>query len=121
MISQISIVRKGETIGYSRKFMAEEDCYIATIPVGYADGLPRLLGNGVGRVKINGSYAPIVGNVCMDMMMVNLGNIPAKEGDVVSIFDSLEELLYFSEKCQTIPYEVLTSIFRRVKRVYVKN
>ena len=121
VISQISIVRKGETIGYSRKFMAEEDCYIATIPVGYADGLPRLLGNGVGRVKINGSYAPIVGNVCMDMMMVNLGNIPAKEGDVVSIFDSLEELLYFSEKCQTIPYEVLTSISRRVKRVYVKN
>ena len=121
VISQISIVRKGETIGYSRKFKAEEDCYIATIPVGYADGLPRLLGNGVGRVKINGSYAPIVGNVCMDMMMVNLGNIPAKEGDVVSIFDSLDELLYFSEKCQTIPYEVLTSISRRVKRVYVKN
>ncbi len=121
IISQISVVKAGESVGYSRKFRPTENTRIATIPVGYADGIPRLIGNEVGNVGIHHQLAPIVGNICMDMMMINLGDIPAKEGDEVVIFNSNPSLEQFSEYCKTIPYEVLTSISRRVKRVYIKN
>lgn len=121
LISQISKVEVGNTIGYNRRYSIKNNTRIATIPVGYADGIPRLLGNGVGRVKVHGKYVPIVGNICMDMMMIDLGKLPAEEGDEVVIFDTLEELLTLSKHCQTIPYEVLTSISRRVKRIYVKD
>ena len=121
LISQISKVEVGDTIGYNRRYSIKNNTRIATIPVGYADGIPRLVGNGVGRVKVHGKYIPIVGNICMDMMMIDLGKLPAEEGDEVVIFDTLEELLTLSKHCQTIPYEVLTSISRRVKRIYVKD
>ncbi|MBW8362528.1 MAG: bifunctional UDP-N-acetylmuramoyl-tripeptide:D-alanyl-D-alanine ligase/alanine racemase [Kaistella sp.] len=121
VISQISEVKKGESVGYSRKYRAENDTCIATIPVGYADGIPRLIGNEVGKVGINKSLCPIVGNVCMDMMMINIGNHPAKEGDEVTIFNADPTLEEFSEYCGTIPYEVLTSISARVKRIYIKD
>ena len=121
VISQISKVEKGDSIGYSRKYIAEKDTRIATIPIGYADGIPRLIGNKKGFVIIKGQKVPIVGNVCMDMLMADLGEIPAKEGDEVLIFNSCKTLEEFADYCQTIPYEVLTSISRRVKRIYVKD
>lgn len=121
VISQISQVKKGDSIGYNRKYKTEKNTQIATIPIGYADGIPRLVGNKVGKVKINQQYCNIVGNVCMDMMMIDIKQIPAKEGDAVTIFDTIQDLKHFSEYCQTIPYEVLTSISRRVKRVYIKE
>jgi len=121
VISQISKVEKGDSIGYSRKYIAEKDTRIVTIPIGYADGIPRLIGNKKGFVIIKGQKVPIVGNVCMDMLMADLGEIPAKEGDEVVIFNSCKTLEEFAEYRQTIPYEVLTSISRRVKRIYVKD
>ncbi|MBV6879378.1 bifunctional UDP-N-acetylmuramoyl-tripeptide:D-alanyl-D-alanine ligase/alanine racemase [Epilithonimonas ginsengisoli] len=121
VVSQISEVKTGESVGYSRKYKAEHDTKIATIPVGYADGIPRLVGNKVGNVGINKKLCPIVGNVCMDMMMINVENVNVKEGDPVVIFNSNPTLEEFSKYCQTITYEVLTSISPRVKRIYIKN
>lgn len=121
VISQISDVKKGESVGYSRRFIADEDTRIATIPVGYADGIPRLIGNKVGKVGINNQLVPIVGNICMDMMMLDITDLNANEGDEVVIFNSNPTLEMFAEYCRTIPYEVLTSISRRVKRIYIKN
>lgn len=121
VISQISEVKEGESIGYNRKFRAEKDTRIATLPVGYADGIPRLIGNKIGRVGIKGHYYPIVGNVCMDMLMVDIGDARISEGDEVIIFNAKPSLEEFATYCQTIPYEVLTSISRRVKRVYIKD
>lgn len=121
VISQISEVKEGDSIGYSRKYKAENDTRIATIPVGYADGIPRLIGNKAGFVGIHKQKLPIVGNICMDMLMVDLGNLPAKDGDEVIIFNANPTLEEFADYCKTIPYEVLTSISRRVKRIYIKN
>lgn len=121
VISQISTVKAGESIGYNRRFRAEKNTRIATIPVGYADGIPRLLSNGVGKVGIGGQLFPIVGNVCMDMLMVDIQNAPAKEGDEVILFNSSPTLQEFAVYCNTIPYEVLTSVSRRVKRIYIKD
>ncbi|MBU4538844.1 MAG: bifunctional UDP-N-acetylmuramoyl-tripeptide:D-alanyl-D-alanine ligase/alanine racemase [Weeksellaceae bacterium] len=121
VISQISKVKKEESVGYNRKYRAEHDTMIATIPVGYADGIPRLIGNKVGNVGIHKKLFPIVGNVCMDMLMVNIGNSVVKEGDEVIIFNSNPTLEEFANYCNTIPYEVLTSISRRVKRIYIKD
>lgn len=121
VISQISEVKQGESIGYNRKYKAEKDTRIATIPVGYADGIPRLIGNKKGFVGIQNQKVSIVGNICMDMLMVDLQNIKAKEGDEVIIFNGNPTLEEFSGYCQTIPYEVLTSISRRVKRIYIKD
>ena len=121
VISQISEVKQGESIGYNRKYKAEKDSRIATIPVGYADGIPRLIGNKKGFVGIHNQKVSIVGNICMDMLMVDLQNIKAKEGDEVIIFNGNPTLEEFSGYCQTIPYEVLTSISRRVKRIYIKD
>ena len=121
VISQISELHSGESVGYNRRFQSDEETRIATIPVGYADGIPRLIGNKVGSVGINNIKFPIVGNVCMDMMMLNIGNFPAKEGDEVIIFNADPTLEEFAVYCKTIPYEVLTSISRRVKRIYIKD
>lgn len=121
VVSQISDVETGESVGYSRKYKVDHDTKIATIPVGYADGIPRLVGNKVGNVGINKKLCPIVGNVCMDMMMINVENANVKEGDSVVIFNSNPTLEEFAKYCQTITYEVLTSISPRVKRIYIKN
>ncbi len=121
VISQISSVKAGESVGYSRSHIAESDTRIATIPVGYADGIPRMIGNGRGSVSVNGKLCPIIGNVCMDMLMVDIATLEVQEGSEVIIFNSKPTLEQFSEYCQTIPYEVLTSISRRVKRIYIKN
>ncbi|WP_213277541.1 bifunctional UDP-N-acetylmuramoyl-tripeptide:D-alanyl-D-alanine ligase/alanine racemase [Chryseobacterium indologenes] len=122
VISQISMVENGESVGYSRRYKADHLTRIATIPVGYADGIPRLIGNQVGNVGVNKTLAPIVGNICMDMMMINVDNIPnVKEGDTVTVFNAKPSLKEFAGYCKTITYEVLTSISPRVKRIYIKD
>ncbi|WKS95318.1 bifunctional UDP-N-acetylmuramoyl-tripeptide:D-alanyl-D-alanine ligase/alanine racemase [Riemerella columbina] len=121
VISQISEIVPQDSVSYGRRYKAEHKTRIATIPVGYADGVPRLVGNQVGQVNIKGQLCPIIGSVCMDMMMVELGDLPAKEGDEVVIFHENPSIETFAEYCQTIPYEVLTSISRRVKRIYIKD
>ncbi|KQT22475.1 alanine racemase [Chryseobacterium sp. Leaf404] len=122
VISQISLIETGESVGYSRRFKADKPTKIATIPVGYADGIPRLIGNQIGNVGINKTLAPIVGSICMDMMMINVDHIPnVKEGDTVTVFNAKPSLKEFAEYCKTITYEVLTSISPRVKRIYVKD
>lgn len=121
VISQISEVKKGESIGYNRKYIAEKDTLIATLPVGYADGIPRSIGNKIGNVGVHNKLFPIVGNICMDMMMVEVGNSTVQEGDEVILFNGKPSLQEFAEYCNTIPYEVLTSISQRVKRIYIKK
>lgn len=122
VISQISTVENGESVGYSRRFKIDHQTKIATIPVGYADGIPRLIGNQVGNVGIHKTLAPIVGSICMDMMMINVDHIPnVKEGDTVTVFNAKPSLKEFADYCKTITYEVLTSISPRVKRIYIKD
>ncbi len=117
-ISQIKNIKKGETIGYNRSAKAENEITIAVVPVGYADGLNRKLSNGKGKVYISGKAAPIIGNICMDMCMVDITGIEAKEGDDVIIFGKDHPISELADALETIPYEVLTNISRRVKRVY---
>ncbi len=117
-ISQIKVIKKGETIGYNRSAKADNDMTIAIIPIGYADGLNRQLSNGIGRVFINGMAAPIVGNICMDMCMIDISGITAHEGEEVIVFGKEHPIAELARAIGTIPYEVLTSISRRVKRVY---
>jgi alanine racemase len=118
IISQIKQIKGGESVGYSRAFVAPFDMTIATIPVGYADGLRRTMSNGQGYVMVRGENAPIVGNVCMDMTMIDVSAAHCSEGDEVELFGEHISLLEFARMCGTIPYEVLTSVSQRVKRVY---
>lgn len=118
-ISQVRQVKAGETIGYSRRGVATKDMTVATIGIGYADGLNRRLGNGVGKMMVLGQLAPVVGSICMDMTMIDISGIPnAKEGTEVIVFGSSPSILDISAALGTIPYEVLTGISERVKRVY---
>ena len=119
VISQIKQVKKGETIGYSRKGKAEKETAIATVAIGYADGLNRALSNGKGSLIVSGKEAPIIGNICMDMCMIDITNIEAKENDEVVIFESTENIENLAKELGTIPYEILTNVSRRVKRVYL--
>jgi alanine racemase len=121
VVSQISEVKSRESVGYGRGYRTDQDTKIATIPVGYADGIPRMVGNMVGRVGIHKKLYPIVGNVCMDMMMIRVDGANVEEGDPVVLFNSNPTLGEFSNYCKTIAYEVLTSISPRVKRIYIKN
>lgn len=121
IISQIKHINAGESVGYNRNFFAPKNMTIATIPVGYADGLRRSLSNGKGRVWINGHFAPIVGNVCMDMTMVDITDIPCVEGDSVEVFGKNIPLHQLAAACDTIPYEILTSVSQRVRRVYLQE
>lgn len=120
-ISQIKFVCSGDTVGYSRMGKLKRDSRIATIPIGYADGIRRSYGNGNGDIFINGKRAPIIGNICMDMCMVDITDIEAAEGDVVEIFGENISIFEIAEKTDTIPYEVLTSVSSRVKRVYYRE
>ena len=118
-ISQIHLVKMGETVGYNRAFVANKNTKIATIPIGHADGLSRKLGNGNGSVTILNQKALIVGNVCMDMIMVDVTDIKCKEGDDVFIFKTQEDILAISSESETISYEILTMISQRIKRTLV--
>lgn len=120
-IAQLRNVAQGETVGYNRKGKVERNSVIATIPIGYADGLNRRLSNGVGKVLVNGKLAPIIGNVCMDSCMIDVTDVAAKEGDEVVIFGQKPTITDLAHWLGTIPYEILTSISRRVKRVYFQE
>jgi alanine racemase len=120
-ILQIKNIPQEETIGYGRKEKLNHDARIATIRFGYADGLDRKFGNRNGKVLINGEYAPIVGNVCMDLTMVDVTDITAEEGDIAILFGDKLTVTELADSIGTIPYEILTSVSPRVKRVYVKE
>ena len=120
-ISQIKWVEKDETIGYGRKGKLNKTSRIGIIPIGYADGFNRKLSNGVGLVLLNGKLIPVVGNVCMDMCMIDLTDVDAKEGDSVVIFGDDYPLSQIAKQLDTIPYEILTSVSRRVKRIYFQE
>jgi alanine racemase len=117
-ILQIKAVKARETIGYGRAGKADKDTIIGIVPVGYADGLDRKLGRGTGKFLINDAFAPIIGNICMDMCMVDLTGIDAHEGDEVVIFGDKYPMTEMAKQLHTIPYEILTGISHRVKRVY---
>lgn len=121
IISQIKKIAKGATIGYNREFRASREMQIAIVPVGYADGLNRSLSNGGYSLLVNGKQAPITGNISMDMCMIDITDIPAAEGDEVIIFSPALPITQLAKAMKTIPYEVLTSISRRVKRVYFQE
>jgi len=121
IISQIRIASEGEGVGYSPQSSLPMKTRIGVIAMGYADGLPRALGNGVGEVSINGKKAPFIGNICMDMSMVDLTDIECDEGDEVEVFGKNNSIYTMAENLQTIPYEVLTNISQRVKRVFFKE
>jgi alanine racemase len=121
IISQIRTIDKGESVGYSRRFIAEKETIIATIPIGYADGIRRSWGHGVGYVVINNKQAKIIGSICMDMLMVDVTNIDCKEGQTVIVFGENPTVNFMAKQLNTIPYEILTSISQRVKRVFFRE
>ena len=120
-ILQLRNVPKEETVGYSRKGKLERDSVIAAIPIGYADGLNRKLGNRHCYCLVNGQKAEYVGNICMDVAMIDVTDIPCQEGDSVEIFGKNLPVTVLSDVLETIPYEVLTSVSNRVKRVYYQD
>lgn len=120
-ILQMRHVPKEETVGYSRKGVLTRDSVIAAIPIGYADGLNRHLGNGHCHCLVNGKEAPYVGNICMDVAMIDVTGIDCQEGDSVEIFGDHLPVTVLSDALDTIPYEVLTGISNRVKRVYFQD
>jgi len=120
-ILQLRHVPAGETVGYSRKGKIERDSIIAAIPIGYADGLNRHLGNRHGYCLVHGQKAEYVGNICMDVAMIDVTDIPCQEGDQVEVFGEHLPVTVLSDAIDTIPYEVLTSVSNRVKRVYFQD
>ena len=120
-ILQLRHVPKEDTVGYSRKGVLTRDSVIAAIPIGYADGLNRHLGRGACYCLVNGQKAPYVGNICMDVAMIDVTDIPCQEGDMVEIFGEHLPITVLSDVLQTIPYEVMTSVSGRVKKVYFQD
>jgi alanine racemase len=117
-ISQVKELKPGDTVGYNRKGLVSRDSRIATVKIGYADGYDRRLGNGKGAMLVNGKPAPTIGNICMDMLMLDVTGIEVKPGDEVIVFNGRLTVAEIAKKLETIPYEVLTGISQRVKRVY---
>lgn len=121
-VSQIKEISEGDSIGYGRSFITKKQMRIATLNIGYADGFSRRLGNGIGQVFLKGKFAAVCGSVCMDMLMVDISDIPeVKEGDKAEIFGEHITLQKFASNIGTIPYEVLTGISQRVKRIYIQE
>jgi len=119
-ISQVKTIKAAETIGYGRKGKVDKETKIAILPIGYADGLNRKLSNGLGYVLIKNKKAKFIGNICMDMCMIDLTDIEAKENDEIIIFGENLPITEIAEKLETIPYEILTGISQRVKRIYLQ-
>ena len=119
VISQIHTIEKGESVGYNRAFKSDTLLKTATLPIGHADGISRQYGNGKGFVTINDKKAPIVGNVCMDMIMVDVTTIDCNEGDEVIVFGQNPTAENLASSANTISYELITSISQRVKRVFI--
>lgn len=120
-IVQIKHLKSGDTVGYGRHGKIERDTVTATIPVGYADGLDRRLGRGAWSFQVHGNPAPTIGNICMDTCMIDITGIDAAEGDEVIIFGGASNIKAMADVLETIPYEVLTSVSSRVKRIFVKE
>ncbi len=120
-VAQIKSVPAGETVGYNRAGKAQKNLQIAIIPIGYADGFNRLLSKGKGKVIIKGQTCPIVGNICMDLCMADITDLSVEEGDAVEIFGVNIPVTDLARQLHTIPYEVLSSIPQRVKRIYYQN
>ncbi|WP_369411521.1 bifunctional UDP-N-acetylmuramoyl-tripeptide:D-alanyl-D-alanine ligase/alanine racemase [Longitalea luteola] len=121
-IAQIKELKEGETVSYGRRGVVTSDARIATVRIGYADGYPRLLGNGAGKMLVNGHLAPVIGSVCMDMTMIDITNIShVHEGDEVIIFGGALPVKQVAHWAQTIPYELLAGISHRVKRIYFEE
>ena len=116
MISQIHSLEEGDTLGYNRAFTANSQTKTATLPLGHADGIGRIYGNGKGYVMINGQEASILGNVCMDMIMVDVTNIDCQAGDEVIIIGSGASAEKLANAAGTISYELITGLSQRVKR-----
>jgi alanine racemase len=121
IILQIKEIPVSETVGYSRRFKANKTTRIGILPIGYADGLHRILGNGVGKLLTNSKFVPIIGSICMDMCMIDITGINAHEGDEVILFGDNYPITELAQQMNTIPYEVLTSISPRVKRIYYQE
>ncbi|MCF6180539.1 alanine racemase [Lutibacter sp.] len=117
IISQIHTIQKGDSVGYNRAFKATKTIKSATIPIGHADGISRQLGNKKGYVYVNNKKAPIIGNVCMDMIMIDVTNIECEEGDEVIIYKNQQHIEDLAQKSNTISYELITAISQRVNRV----
>lgn len=120
-ISQIKTINQGDTVGYGRAWKAESEKQIAILPIGYADGLNRKYGFGKGKVLIKNAFAQIIGAICMDMCMIDVSGLDVSEGDEVIIFGDDYTVSQMAKALDTIPYEILTSISQRVKRVYLKE
>ncbi len=120
-ISQIRHLSAGETVGYGRRGVITDAASVAVIPIGYADGFSRMLGNGTHGVYINDHFCRTIGNICMDMCMIDVTAVPCNEGDEVIIFSTIEHLQALARALHTITYEVLTNVSARVKRVYVQE
>jgi alanine racemase len=121
VISQIRTIEAGESVGYGQKFIATKSTKVATIPIGYADGIRRSWGNGIGYVVINNQRAPILGSVCMDMLMVDVSEIVCQESGPVTIFGADPTVQKMAEQLGTIPYEIISTISQRVKRVFYRE
>jgi len=117
-IAQIKKLQASETVGYGRRGVLEKESIIATVRIGYADGYPRSLGNGRGKMLLNGALVPVIGSVCMDMTMIDITGVEANEGDEVIVFGEGLPITQLAEWADTISYEMLTNISQRVKRVY---
>ncbi len=121
IISQLRTIEAGESVGYGQRFVAEKPTTIATIPIGYADGIPRHWGNQTGYVTINNQKAKIVGSICMDMLMLDVTSIKCREGDSVTVFGESPTVMEIATSLDTIPYEILTGISQRVKRIFYRE
>jgi len=121
IVSQIKNIAQGETVGYGRKGLAHKNLKIATVPIGYADGYMRRLGNGAGAMLINGKLAPTIGNICMDMAMLDITDLEVEEGDEVIVFGDGYPIAELAKAAGTIAYEVLTNMSSRIKRVYYQE
>jgi alanine racemase len=121
-IAQVRKVMAGDAVGYGRRAVLQRDSLIATVRIGYADGYPRLLGNGIGQMLIDGKSVPVVGNVCMDMTMLDVTDVEdVSFGDEVIVFGEGLPITEVAAKAQTISYEIMTGISQRVKRVYYET
>ncbi len=118
-ISQVKEIKAGETVGYSRKGIAERDISIATVAIGYADGYSRAFSTGIGTMYVHGKAAQVIGNVCMDMTMIDVTGQNVKPGDEVIVFGETPSITTLANQINTIPYEILTNVSERVKRVYL--
>ena len=121
IISKVRNINKGEQVGYGISNKVAKKTKVAIVPIGYADGFSRSLGNGVGKMLINNKLVPTIGNICMDMTFIDVTDLNVKIGDVVEIFGSNRKIENLAKEANTIPYEILSSISQRVVRVYERD